>query len=266
MKVNRSITDIEVRRDPQAGGYGDIDNRVEPKYFRHFCKWMVEYVKLHEAYGVPFHAVSPGNEVQFTQSFESCVWDAQDFVTIVADARRDAERRRLRPREDLRARDDDEPPVRRRDRLVREGDPERSAGAGALDVFATHGYEDGVKGEMSATSSRRLWDLIAQTGKPFDHFEAAPAITTGPRPYKRGIGNALHNAGGGPPLGVRPVADHRRAQEHSRVDGDEHVHAVKTYTTMHYTRFIRPPPSASTRRPASAPCRSARSCMRRTAS
>jgi O-glycosyl hydrolase len=82
MKVNRAITDTRSGAI-RAGGYGDINNRVDPKYYRHFCKWVVEYVKLHDRLGVPFYAVSPGNEVQFTQSFESCVWDAQDFVTIL---------------------------------------------------------------------------------------------------------------------------------------------------------------------------------------
>lgn len=80
MKVNKSITD-KGSSAIRAGGYGANKNRVDPKYFRHFCKWMVEYVKLHDRQGVPFYAVSPGNEVQFSQSFESCVWDDHDFVT-----------------------------------------------------------------------------------------------------------------------------------------------------------------------------------------
>jgi len=44
--------------------------------------------------GVPFFAVSPGNEVQFTQSFESCVWDGKDFAAVVVRLREllDAER------------------------------------------------------------------------------------------------------------------------------------------------------------------------------
>jgi O-glycosyl hydrolase len=79
MKLSQSITD---RRPSaiRAGGYGENRNRVDPKYFKHFCKWMVEYVKYHDRQGVPFYAVSPGNEVQFSQSFESCVWDGRDFA------------------------------------------------------------------------------------------------------------------------------------------------------------------------------------------
>ena len=82
MKLNKSITDKRSGAI-RANDYGQINNRVDPNYFRHFCKWMVEYVKLHDRFGVPFYAVSPGNEVQFTQSFESCVWDGRDYVIIV---------------------------------------------------------------------------------------------------------------------------------------------------------------------------------------
>lgn len=52
MKVNKSITDTKSSAIC-AGGYGSNDNRVDPKYFQHFCKWMVEYGKLHDKRGVP---------------------------------------------------------------------------------------------------------------------------------------------------------------------------------------------------------------------
>ncbi|HNY78621.1 MAG: glycoside hydrolase family 30 beta sandwich domain-containing protein [Sedimentisphaerales bacterium] len=239
MKVNRSITDKKSGAI-RAGGYGDIDNRVEPKYFQHFCKWMVEYVKLHEARGVPFYAVSPGNEVQFTQSFESCVWDGQDFVTIVAMLR-----------EMLNAEGYGHVkifgPETMTSHLYEGGtgsyvkaildDPKALA---ALDVFATHGYEDGVKGEMSATSSRRFWDLMAQTGKPFWITEGGTGDHDWPAPIQKGIGNALHNA---------LVAGHCSAFVPWQItEGRKSIHALmvmstytpKTHTAMHYTRFIRP--------------------------
>jgi len=40
MKLNKSITDKRSGAIA-AGDYGDINNRVDPNYFRHFCKWMV---------------------------------------------------------------------------------------------------------------------------------------------------------------------------------------------------------------------------------
>ena len=64
----------------------------------------------------------------------------------------------------------------------------------ALDVFATHGYEDGVRAEISATSSGRFWDQIKDAGKPFWITEGGTGDHDWPRPIHNGIGNALHNA------------------------------------------------------------------------
>jgi glucuronoarabinoxylan endo-1,4-beta-xylanase len=239
MKVNKSITDTKSSAI-RAGGYGQNNNRVDPKYFKHFCKWMVEYVKLHDRQGVPFYAVSPGNEVQFSQSFESCVWDGKDFAAIVVMLREmlDAEGYRH----------------------VKVFGPETmtshlyEGGTGsyvkairanpdalkALDVFATHGYEDGVKGEMSANSSRVFWEMIADTGKPFWITEGGTGDHDWPAPIHKGVGNALHNA---------LVAGNCSAFVPWQItEGRKSIHALmvmseytpKTYTAMHYSKFIRP--------------------------
>ena len=239
MKVNQSITDTKSSAI-RASGYGENNNRVDPKYFQHFCKWMVEYVKLHDRQGAPFYAVSPGNEIQFSQSFESCVWDGKDFAAIV---------------------------IMLRERLNAEGyshvkifGPETmtshlyEGGTGsyvkavldnpkalqALDVFATHGYEDGVKAEMAATSSRQFWDLIARTGKPFWITEGGTGGHDWPEPIQKGIGNALHNA--------LAAGNCSAFVPWQITEGRKSIHALmvmstytpKTHTAMHYTRFIRP--------------------------
>ena len=185
MKVNKSITDTKSGAI-RAGGYGNNNNRVDPKYFKHFCKWMVEYVKLHDKQGVPFYAVSPGNEVQFSQSFESCVWDGKDFAAIV-----------VMLRETLNAEGYGHVkifgPETMTSHLYEGGtgsyvkavldNPEALK---ALDVFATHGYEDGVKAEMSANSSRQFWESDRRTpASPSGSPKAAPATTTGPLPSRR---------------------------------------------------------------------------------
>jgi O-glycosyl hydrolase len=239
MKMNKSITDKRSNAI-RAGSYGNINNRVDTKYFRHFCKWMVEYVKIHDKQGVPFYAVSPGNEVQFTQSFESCVWDGRDYVTIL-----------IMLREMLNDQGYSH---------VRIFGPETmtshmyEGGTGsyikaimdnpkaleALDVFATHGYEDGVKAEMSATSSGRFWNMIKDTGKPFWITEGGTGGHDWPGPIHSGIGNALHNA---------LVAGNCSAFVPWQItEGRESIHAImvmsrytlKTYTAMHYSKFIRP--------------------------
>ncbi len=239
MKVNRSITDTKSGAI-RAGGYGNINNRVAPKYFKHFCKWMVEYVKLHDKLGVPFYAVSPGNEVQFTQSFESCVWDGKDFVTIVAMLREALDAEGYRHVKIF-------GPETMTSHLYEGGtgsyvkavidDPKALA---ALDVFATHGYEDGVKAEMSATSSRKFWDLISQTGKPFWITEGGTGGHDWPAPIQKGIGNALHNAlvAGNCSAFVPWQITEGRKSTHGIMVMD--TYTPKTYTAMHYTKFIRP--------------------------
>ena len=239
MKINKSINDKK-SGSIRAGDYRGFTNRVDPKYFRHFCKWMVEYLKLHDKLGVPFYAVSPGNEVQFTQSFESCVWDGRDFANII---------------------------IMLREMLDAEGyghvkifGPETmtshlyEGGTGsyvkaiknnpnaleAIDVFATHGYEDGVKAEMSATSSRRFWDLIKDTDKPFWITEGGTGGHDWPEPIQKGIGNALHNAlvAGNCSAFVPWQITERRKNTHGIMLMSEYT--PKTYTAMHYSRFIRP--------------------------
>ena len=239
MKLNKSITDKRSGAI-RAGDYGEINNRVDPNYFRHFCKWMVEYVKLHDRLGVPFYAVSPGNEVQFTQSFESCVWDARDYVTIVTMLR---EMLNMAGYKQVKIFG----PETMTSHLYEGGTgsyvkaiKDNPSALAALDVFSTHGYEDGVLPEMSATSSRMFWDLIADTGKPFWITEGGTGGHAWPAPIRRGIGNALHNA---------LVAGNCSAFVPWQItESRESIHALmvmdrptpKTYTAMHYSKFIRP--------------------------
>ncbi len=239
MKVNKSITDTKSSAI-RAGSYGTNNNRVDPKYFEHFCKWMVEYVKLHDKQGVPFYAVSPGNEVQFSQSFESCVWDGEDFATIVA---------MLRERLDAEGYSGVKifGPETMTSHLYEGGTGsyvkavrDNPKALAALSVFATHGYEDGVKAEMSANSSRRFWELIKDTGKPFWITEGGTGDHDWPAPIQKGIGNALHNA---------LVAGNCSAFVPWQItESNKSIHALmamstytpKTCTAMHYTKFIRP--------------------------
>jgi glucuronoarabinoxylan endo-1,4-beta-xylanase len=239
MKMNESITDKKSGAI-RAGDYREFSNRVDPKYFRHFCKWMVEYVKLHDKLGVPFYAVSPGNEVQFTQSFESCVWDGKDYASII-----------IMLREMLNAEGYSHVktfgPETMTSHMYEGGTgsyvkaiKDNTRSLAALDVFATHGYEDGVKAEMSATSSRQFWDLIKDTGKPFWITEGGTGGHDWPQPIQKGIGNALHNAlvAGNCSAFVPWQITESRKNTHCMMLMSEYT--PKTYTAMHYSRFIKP--------------------------
>ncbi len=159
MKVNGSV------KDRRAGGiraddYRNVTNRVKPEYYMHCAKWIVEMVKMHDAKGVPLYAVSPGNEVQFTQSFESCVWDGPDLAKFIGILRKMLDDEGYSEREDLRPRDHDRPhyaggtPTYVQDIMA---DP---VAAKALDIFATHGYSD------NGFTGRGVGELLAQVLGP----------------------------------------------------------------------------------------------------
>jgi O-glycosyl hydrolase len=87
MKENASITDKAsgaALGETYASKKGALTNRVKKEYYPHFVKWLVEMAKYYRAHGVPLDAISPANEPQFTQSFESCVWTPSDLVTVIA--------------------------------------------------------------------------------------------------------------------------------------------------------------------------------------
>ncbi len=239
MKVNKSITDKKSGAI-RAGDYRRINNRVDPKYYRHFCKWMAEYVKMHEKLGVPFYAVSVGNEVQFTQSFESCVWDGKDYVSIIIMLREMLDAEGYRDAKIF-------GPETMTSHLYQGGTgsyikaiKDNAKALEALDVFATHGYEDGVKAEMSATSSGKFRDLIEGTGKPFWITEGGTGGHDWPEPIREGIGNALHNAlvAGDCSAFFPWQITERRKNTHGIMLMS--TYTPKTYTSMHYSRFIRP--------------------------
>ncbi len=239
MKMNKSITDKQSDAI-RANNYGEFTNRVDPKYFRHFCKWMVEYVKYHDNQSVPFYAVSPGNEVQFTQSFESCVWNGKDFAEIVTMLREMLDAEGYKNVKIF-------GPETMTSHMYEGGtgtyiqiiksNPKALA---ALDIFATHGYEDGVKGEMEANSSRNFWELIKDTEKSFWITEGGTGDHTWPAPIKNGIGNALHNAlaAGNCSVFLPWQATEGTETEHAFMVMDRFT--PKSYTFMHYSRFIKP--------------------------
>ncbi len=101
-------------------------------------------------------------------------------------------------------------------------------------------FQHFCKWMVSANSSRQFWDLIQDTGKPFWITEGGTGNHDWPAPIEKGIGNALHNA---------LVAGNCSAFVPWQItEGNKSIHALmvmstytpKTYTAMHYTRFIRP--------------------------
>lgn len=221
---------------------GELTNRVKKEYYPHFVKWLVEMAKHYESNGVPVYALSPANEPQFTQTFESCVWTPQDLVTIIAMLGAQLEKEGLG--------------------RIKIFGPESMTGFNwrggpnelfvkhlqtnpdalrALSVFATHGYEDGFQADVTRNSSAQFWELIKSTGKPCWVTEGGTGGHQWPAPIsKGGVGVAIHNsfAAGNASAFVPWQYAEGGQSEHALMD--LRGKTKKTQVVRQYSRFIAP--------------------------
>lgn len=242
MKVNDSITGD--RSDAIQGDRYEHDgraltNRVKPELFHHFARWIVEMVKLHESEGVGFYAVSIGNEVMFTQPFDSCVWTPTDYATVVGilgdmlDAQGLGHVKIFGPETMTGHNWSTANPLYIRKIMA------NPAAARAFDIFATHGYTDGFQTDASSQSAAEFYHLIDQYGLPFWITEGGTGGHAWPQPLT-GLAAMLHNA---------LVAGHASAVvawQISESQPNEHGLMVKgrmtpkTRVAQQYFRFVRP--------------------------
>lgn len=243
MKENRSITD----RASGAidGGSYLIDgkpslNRVAKDKYPLFAQWLIEMVKYYEANGVPMYAVSAANEPQFTQSFESCVWTAPDLATITGMVGEVLRRQglghvKMFGPETMTGFNWDGGPNHKYTEAMRAN----LAAWRALGFWATHGYADGVVGDVSSNSSAKFWSMIARDGKPYWVTEGGTGGHNWPEPVgPKGVGVAIHNAfvaGNASAFVPWQYAEDSRSEHNlmplSGLD-------KKTHVVRHYSRYI----------------------------
>jgi glucuronoarabinoxylan endo-1,4-beta-xylanase len=243
MKVNQRLTDADGSGAIQGTGYerdGRVfTNRVDPKYFEHFAQWLVEMVKYHQQQGTPLYAVSVGNEVMFTQEFESCVWNAEDYAKVV---------RLVGERLDAAGLGD-----------VKIFGPETMTShnwsianplyiqklmndpsvAEHFDVFATHGYTDGVEADTREDSSDEFARLIETYERPFWITEGGTGSHEWPAALNE-IGAMLHGSlvGGNASAFVPWQISEREPSTHGLLVGDRFT--KKSNVARQYFRFVRP--------------------------
>jgi O-glycosyl hydrolase len=246
MKENRSITDrfsaAALGETYQSRDRGELTNRVKKEYYPHFVRWLVEMAKYYDSRGVPLDALSPANEPQFTQTFESCVWTPSDLATILAmlDAELKQEgldRIRIYGPESMTDFNWAGGPNELFVRALRAN----PAALEALDVFATHGSEEGFEADASANSSAQFRDLIRETGKPCWVTEGGTGGHEWPAPIdERGVGAAIHNAlvAGNASAFVPWQFAERRPSVHALMT--TRGKTKKTQVVRHYSRFLAP--------------------------
>jgi O-glycosyl hydrolase len=109
----------------------------------------------------------------------------------------------------------------------------------SLGFLASHGYADGVKGDVSKNSSAQFWQVIADRGKPYWVTEGSTGHHKWPAPIAPGgVAAAIHNA---------LVAGNASAfVPWQFVEGGDSEHAItstkgldqKGYVTRQFSRFI----------------------------
>jgi O-glycosyl hydrolase len=241
MKLNRAITDDRsgaIVADAYEKGDRTFDNRVDPRYFEHFAQWVVEMVKYHDAAGTPLYAVSPSNEPMFTQSFESCVWTADDLATVTSMIRKRLDEQGYEGVKIF-------APETMTGHNFAHGNPPyikalSTGDAGqAHDIWATHGYTDGVDADVSANSSADFWQLIKDSGKPYWVTEGGTGGHDWPEPLQ-GAAAMMHNAlVHGHASAIVPwqiVGQNPSTHSLTLMDGVN----KKGDAARHYWRFVRP--------------------------
>lgn len=218
-------------------GGRDPDNRLSNDHYDDFAKFLVEYQKYMTALGMPLYGIGPQNEPYFTQSFDSCLYNGQEFANVVkaigqAFDASSIDRPIIFGPEDM--------------TLAYYGTLRHNAYVDALmandvegyfDVFATHGYTDGVQGGGTLDPAV-YWNSIKQFGRPYWITEGGTGGHDWPTPITSGIGAYLHyaleagNASAFVAWQLQGLAD-----EHNVIGPQP---TKKTYAAMHFWRYIRP--------------------------
>lgn len=220
----------------------DQGNRLREDRYQHFAKWVVEWARAMEAQGTPFYAISLQNEPLFTQWYESALYTPEEYARVVKITGEMFESEGVRkplffgPEDMTMATYEDT--VRHRPYVDALMKPEV---ARYFDVFATHGYSDGVKGDGSQTPVAYARS-IAQFGRPYWITEGGTGPHSWPEALTRGVAMGLHVALARADVslicGWQLSSKPGQPSEHDFMDADRPT--PKTYAAMHYWRHIRP--------------------------
>ena len=220
----------------------DHDNRLREDRYQHFAKWIVEWARAMEAQGTPFYGLSLQNELMFTQRFESTLYTPEQYAKIVRVTAEMFAAEGVRkplffgPEDMTRATYADA--VRHQPYVDALMQPAVEA---YFDVFATHGYSDGVQGD-ERENAVAYWQAIKRFGRPYWSTEGGSGDHDWPAPVTSGIAPRLHlaltQANVSLFTGWQLTSGRSKPSHHDFMEWDRPT--PKTYAAMHYWRHLRP--------------------------
>ncbi len=216
-----------------------------PRYYRHFGKFLVEWVRgMKAVYGVDIYAMSLQNEPLFSQSYNSCTYTRyQDASTpgTYYEAFKEVvqvfEAEGLGHMRWFGAEDMTKFPERSFQYVQAILDD--PATRPYLTAVAAHGYSDGVESVTDPSDDQKLWGYIEPYGKEYWMTETGGGEWLWPEALA-GTPSMLHNMltyGRCALVAFWQIAG-AEVSGHELMDYDQHT--KKSYSFMHYSKFIRP--------------------------
>ncbi len=169
-------------------------NRVRERYFQHYAKYLLEWIRWWDEEGVGFYALSIANEPMHTKTSESCLWTAEHYAEIIALLGELLEEhgygnvKLFGPETMTYANDTLENPLYLSEIMEH---PEASQ---YFHIFSTHGYQDGVNPWLLPTDLVTVRNLVAPYNLDFWITKGNTGDHHWPSPIKDGIANHIHSA------------------------------------------------------------------------
>ncbi|MFW5889760.1 MAG: T9SS type A sorting domain-containing protein [Marinilabiliaceae bacterium] len=191
MKYNNNITDSE-SSSIAWNDYQGLDNRIKEEYYDHYVAYLVEWAKWFEAEGIGFYGLSIANEPRFSQTFESCVWTAEDYAEVAGRLGKKLEEEglghiRLFGPELMTSSSIEN--TKFLEALMEDPDASQH-----FDIFATHGYSDGVNPKLEPGDLTFVRDKIEPYSLDFWVTEGGTKGHDWPEPVSGGVANYIHSA------------------------------------------------------------------------
>ncbi len=243
MKDNKAIDGTRAGFIHDPGRKYDIDNRLSDHMYDHYAKWIYEWIEYMREQDVPLYALGPQNELMFTEPYESSMFTGDEFARLVLKiGQRFEQEGSARPiiygPEDMTlATYEPDNPTARHSPYVNALMQEEVAPY--FDVFATHGYTDGVQAG-GRLDPKKYWESIKQFGRPYWITEGGTGGHEWPTPIEDGVASYIHHAlvdGHVSAFVCWQISDVERST-HGIMDMK--TPTKKTFAAMHYWKYIRP--------------------------